>query len=304
MTMIMKHVGVFCVLAGSSLAASAAGLGLGSSSTPPDTLAASSIAPTVIATPAAQQTKPIQATPVRKQRSFNAYVLRALAAIPPGGGYAVTSSAGAKLSRAIRIADDGSLNLAPAGARPSFCSSATYLVFLSALAEMEKTHAMMLRAEIAKKLMVENQPDGVGVWGRWNANGPGTARFFHELQLGRNFTDIAAAQPGDFLKVWWTDAIGAREKGHSVIFLGTERDQQGGLVVRYWSSNLPKGYGEGRARMSRIKHMVFSRLENPERLQDVVQLPPKDAYLASMLTVNETISAMLGKIGALPVANR
>lgn len=299
----MKHLGFFCILAGIPSMVSAAGLALGSSPTPPDILAKSSMVPKVIITPASQPAKPIPATPVKKQGSFNAYVLRALAAIPPGGGYAVTTSAGANLSRAVRIAGDGSLDLAPAGARPSFCSSATYLVFLCALAEMEKGRAMTLRAEITKKLMVENQPDGVGVWGRWNANGPGTARFFHELQLGRNFTDIAFAQPGDFLKVWWTDAIGAKEKGHSVIFLGTDRDQRDGLVVRYWSSNIPNGYGEGRARMSRIKHMVFSRLENPERLKDVVQLPPRDAYLASMLTVNETISAMLGKIGASAAAN-
>src|SRR5256885_5765061 len=48
------------------------------------------------------------------------------------------------------------------------------------------------------ELMIrDGQRDGEGIWGRWNANGPGTARLFQELGIGRNFVDVSQAQPGE-----------------------------------------------------------------------------------------------------------
>jgi hypothetical protein len=287
----------------------------GSSTTPSQALTV----PVIISTPIAK-TKPIpklsgtpwtgedvgaavaSPTPERESHTLNKYVLRAIEAVPSGGGYAVTKTAMANLCRSMRIEDNGSLALTPAMARPSFCSSATYLVFLQAIEEMETRRHLKLSAATKKKLLVQNQSDGVGVWGRWNANGPGTARLFYELKLGRNFTELSEAQPGDFLKIWWTDAVGAKEKGHSVIFLGTSRDGQGGLSVIYWSSNIPMGFGEKATPISKIKHMVFSRLEHPERLNDVGRVPAKDVYLASMLTANESFANLLAKIGAVSAA--
>jgi hypothetical protein len=34
-------------------------------------------------------------------------------------------------------------------------------------------------------IISSSQRDGAGIWGRWNANGPGTARLFYELGLGQ-----------------------------------------------------------------------------------------------------------------------
>jgi hypothetical protein len=240
--------------------------------------------------------------PEREPRNLNGYVLRAIEAVPPGGGYAVTEAAMANLRRSIRIEDNGSLSLTAAAARPSFCSSATYLVFLKVIEQMETRGQLKLSTATKKKLLVESQPDGVGVWGRWNANGPGTARLFYELKLGRNFTELSEAQPGDFLKIWWTDAVGAREKGHSVIFLGTRKDEGGGPSLLYWSSNIPMGFGQKAVQISRIKHMVFSRFERPGALYDVDRLPARDAYLASMLSANESFTNLLAKIGATSAA--
>jgi hypothetical protein len=238
-------------------------------------------------------------TSERESHTLNKYVLRAIVAVPSGGGYAVTKTAMANLSKSMRIEDNGSLGVTPSVARPSFCSSATYLIFLHAIEEIEASGTIKLSAAIKKKLFVKNQSDGVGVWGRWNANGPGTARLFYELKLGRNFTELSEAQPGDFLKIWWTDAVGAKEKGHSVIFLGKSRDEQGNPSVIYWSSNLPTGFGEKVTPMSRIKHMVFSRLQHPERLNYADRMPEKDAYLSSMLTSNEPFTNLLVKIGVV-----
>jgi hypothetical protein len=71
-----------------------------------------------------------------------------------------------------------------------------------------------------ENLLIRGQGDGVGIWGRWNANGPGTARLFEELHLGKNFTSFEEARPGDFMKIFWNDNIGGTESGHSVIYLG------------------------------------------------------------------------------------
>ena len=60
---------------------------------------------------------------------------------------------------------------------------------------------------------------------------------FAELHLGRNFSDYSEARPGDFMKIFWTEEIGQREHGHSVVYLGTY-STGGQDLVRFWSSNM------------------------------------------------------------------
>ena len=131
--------------------------------------------------------------------------------------------------------------------------------------------------------MIRGQRDGEGIWGRWNANGPGTARLFHEMDLGTNFDDFAEAQPGDFMKIFWSPEVGRAEHGHSVIYLGTER-RAGMDYVRFWSSNIPTGYGEKSVPRAKIIHAIFSRLDAPGNLSRVQSAPPVDKYLASLLS--------------------
>lgn len=85
-------------------------------------------------------------------------------------------------------------------AKPNFCSEATYLIFLAVLNQLNHEDRLSLLPAVVQALLVKDQEDGSGVWGRWNANGPGTARLFHGLGLGRNFTSFEEGQPGDFLK--------------------------------------------------------------------------------------------------------
>jgi hypothetical protein len=155
---------------------------------------------------------------------------------------------------------------------------------------------LLLSANDLQSLLIKGQSDGESVWGRWNANGPGTARLFYELGMGKNFHSLTSAKPGDFLKIFWTDQIGVKEFGHSVIFLGTRATPQGG-VIRIWSSNLNVGYSEKEIPLGKIKRMLFSRLLNASALQFVSRLPKRDAYLASMLTnasTQEEMSIMVG----------
>jgi len=235
---------------------------------------------------------------------MNHEILAIISQMPHGGGYSVRTEAKRNLIKSIRMQKDGTMEIGASLAKPSFCSSATYLVFLQAILKMEQAGQLRLSDDQKQKLLVGSQPDGVGVWGRWNANGPGTAKLFHDLGIGFNFTTLSMASAGDFLKIWWTDQIGAREKGHSVIYLGVGKSPQGENVLNYWSSNLPDGYGQGSAPFSRIKHLLFSRFDNLQGLKNLTVIPARDAYLASMLQEDENRESMLKKVGTVDAPRR
>jgi len=223
-------------------------------------------------------------------------ILEAIGTMPSDGTYKASASAMAALRQAIQTAGP-SLQVDPSQATPSFCSGATYLVFVSVLARLNREDRLQWDQDTATALKVTNQIDGTGIWGRWNANGPGTARLFYELGLGRNFTSLDEAQPGDFLKIFWTEEIGAREIGHSVIYLGRGIQPDGEPFIRYWSSNEPNGYGIAKVPLRRIKRMLFSRLEHPEAIVRQRQIPSRDGYLAAMLKRSSTEAEMLQMAG-------
>ena len=219
--------------------------------------------------------------PLSALADLNELILRQIRTMPEGGGYATNREATQRLSAAIHT-EGVQLRVTPQGATPSYCSGATYLVFLKTVEALERHRQLRLTPEATAALAVRGQPDGTGIWGRWNANGPGTARLFYELGLGRNFTSYAEARPGDFMKIFWRDAVGANERGHLVIYLGTETID-GREHVRFWSSNKPGGFGEKSVPRSSIARALFSRLERPERLANVSRMPAVDTYLAGLL---------------------
>lgn len=253
---------------------------------------------------AEKETKASRALP-----AFNALILRQISAIPTGGGYDPTSAATARLGDAMTMTPDGALAFQPSAARPSYCSGATYLVFLKAIQALRSSRRLSLPTAAVESLLVRDDPkrpdrlpsdwgprDGEGVWGRWNANGPGTARLFQELGLGRNFEGFAQARTGDFLKIFWTADIGRRERGHSVVYLGRSK-RDGVEYVRFWSSNKAGGFGAKEVPRTDIARAVFSRLENPEALVKAPALPPVDDYLASLQRVDSSIEELRGKCG-------
>jgi len=214
--------------------------------------------------------------------NLNGLVLAQIDSMPAGGGYATTHAATLRLQDSTRL-DSGRLLILPSEAVPTYCSGATYLVFLKVIEGLRARESLQLDQETLDELLIRGQVDGRGIWGRWNANGPGTARLFRELGLGPNFTSLARALPGDFMKIFWTPEVGSEEHGHSVIFLGLEK-RDGVDCVRFWSSNKPGGYGEKSVPLSRISHAIFSRLENPANLTHISQIPSLDTYLASLQT--------------------
>ena len=223
-------------------------------------------------TPRAAQTAPLAP-----------YILSALRSMPVGGGYAADRAAELRLAQHGITWQGSALRISPTGASPTFCSAACYMVLLRALQQWEQNHPPLPR-EVWHSLRVEPQhADGYLSWGRANANGPGFAKWVRDLGAGYNFTALHHARPGDFLKFFHTPHIGARERGHLVIYLGTTQ-RAGQTYIRYWSANKPDGYGERTTPLTALHHLIFTRITHPYRLTQAPHLPPRDPWLNSLLT--------------------
>jgi len=201
--------------------------------------------------------------------------------MPQNGGYSTGPRASAELRRSFSM-KNGRLQVTPSKG-PSFCSAATYTLLIKAAEES------VGRLPGKERLLPSSQPDGTGIWGRWNSNGPGTAVLFAESGAGFNFTDWNRARPGDFLKIWWTDAVGKNERGHLVLFLERQNES-----LTFWSCNQSGGYGIKTVPLKKIRHALFSRLTNPEKLLDA-SLSDSNGYLASMLRKDTTWQEVLEK---------
>jgi hypothetical protein len=226
---------------------------------------------------------------------LNSLILEQMEKMPSGGKYSVSHFAKIKLQSAAHF-ESGKFFVIPTKPYVSFCSGATYLVFIKTIEELRDRGQLQLDFATLNQLIIRDQHDGEGVWGRWNANGPGTARLFYELGLGHNFTDFSQAQPGDFMKIFWNDNVGKRESGHSVIFLGTSRHPDG-EYVRFWSSNIGMGYGEKEVPRAKIANAIFSRLETPANLVRIHNAPATDSYLASLLRKKSNFAEARQKCG-------
>src|SRR5437868_411748 len=232
--------------------------------------------------------------------TLNSLILDQIHRMPSGGKYSTSHVAKIKLQSAAHF-ESGKFFVIPTKPYVSFCSGATYLVFIKTIEELRDSGQLKLDYATLNQLIIRDQHDGEGVWGRWNANGPGTARLFYELGLGRNFTDFDQAQPGDFMKIFWNSNVGRRESGHSVIFLGTTQHADG-QYVRFWSSNIGMGYGEKEVPRSKITNVIFSRLETPANLARINSAPATDSYLSSLLRKNANFAEATKKSGIECVA--
>jgi len=221
----------------------------------------------------------------------NQTILTMVRKMPLQGGYSPAESTNDIMMEAVRVADN-QLQIDPSLARPNHCAEATYIVFLETLRQLVPASTV---SPLASALAAHHEKDGTGVWGRWNANGPGTACLFYQLGLGRNFTSWNEARPGDFMKIFWQEQVGKNEHGHSAIYLEQSRDPQTGeQQVRFWSSNeSTRGFGSRTVAKSKIKAVIFSRLEHPGAILKATQLAPVDRYLASLQSVDSSLAEAL-----------
>lgn len=224
-------------------------------------------------------------------QSFNSSVLEAVQSMPKKGGYVLTNVSPTRMRDAFSW-DLDQLLVNDSKATPSYCTTATYVVFFKAMNAWWKVNGFPAK-EVQELFKPNLEADGVRVWGRWNSNGPGTAKFFRDTDLGTNFTDISKALPGDFLKIWWNTDIGKKESGHSVVFIRSDE-----ATITFWSSNTSTdGYGERTIPKSMAKRLLFSRLERPENAVKMKDQPEKDLFLESMLSRESSWKEVLDVTG-------
>jgi len=235
------------------------------------------------------------AGPQMDTTDYNSYVLEAVKSMPNGGTYSQADAATINLGKSI-YASNGIVEQNPLVASPIYCSGASYEAFIAVIGKLQQQGVIHLTPEAVQGLMVNMQPDGTDYWGRWNANGPGTARAFYELNLGQNFLSWKDAKPGDFMKMWFTNEIGKYEHGHSVVYLGSFKKDSVDYF-RYWSSDPPLGRGTHEKPYSHAARVLFSRLQHPENLNNIPQMPKTDPYTASLLTTPSNIDEMKRMIG-------
>lgn len=201
------------------------------------------------------------------------------------GGYSTEDRAKVALTEAFQWNERYQRPLFnPRVARPSFCSGAVYAALLSALLKWEEmNHRRAISPEAWRALLPRMVADGEGPWGYANANGPGFALLVHRLGAGVNFTDWSKARPADVMKIWWTDEIGGRERGHLVVVVKVEPD-----AVEVWSSHMakddqPGGYGLRRIPRNAVSRALFTRITNPAAFNRA-HLLPDEPWLTRQLT--------------------
>lgn len=228
-----------------------------------------------------------------------------------------TQNAWMGMNEAVTLDPSGQATIDVARARPSFCSSAIYMLFLKSLSNWstDYNHPITAKSWINLKpytmadMTYPIQGDGVGAWGMANSNGPGYAVLLNQLGMGKNYyvglaseystesarlAAFAQGQKYDVMKIFWNDSVGKDEAGHLVLYLGREdeKDPTTGKVthyINYWSSNGSKtdinaGYGVAKCNIDKIKRAVFTRVVAPSNINRVESIAPtaKNQFLADL----------------------
>ena len=211
------------------------------------------------------------------------WVMESIEEMPSKGGYELTRRPPEKLRDAFSW-NLNELHIDQYSAVPSYCTTATYIIFYKVLEKYWAYTRSQPGRAVLEMIKPDIDSDGVRIWGRWNSNGPATAKLFYETGMGKNFDRIEDASPGDFLKLFWNGEIGKNEKGHSVVYLGTER-VNGIRMIKFWgSSKDTEGFGIRLVPMTDAKYLLFSRLINLRNADNIASLPVTDDFLASMLS--------------------
>jgi len=94
--------------------------------------------------------------------ALNQYVLNAVKSMPRGGGYEASQKAVDRLAWSVKLRD-GKIrtNLKEAG--PSFCSGATYIVFLKVIEELRKKGSLKLSQKSLARYADLDKEDGEGI---------------------------------------------------------------------------------------------------------------------------------------------
>lgn len=110
---------------------------------------------------------------------------------------------------------------------------------------------------------------------------------------------MGKARSGDIMKLWWTEAVGAKERGHLTIYLSQTEDS-----LTFWSSNQSNsgktpGYGTKTIPKSTVRHVLFTRITRPEAFANAPHVGT-DPWLGSLLKKTVTMEEALSRCGLTP----
>jgi hypothetical protein len=91
----------------------------------------------------------------------NDLVLEQVRQMPKGGRYSVSHFAKIRLQSSAHF-ESGKFFVIPSG--PSFCSGATYLVFIRTIEALRERGQLRLDYGTLERLIIRDQRDGEGVW--------------------------------------------------------------------------------------------------------------------------------------------
>lgn len=207
---------------------------------------------------------------------YNRQILQAMDKVmairPDGGGY-YTGIGDSPVGYSLAL---NGYNLINPIKNSSYCSGATYTVFIEALNLINSNYINQMNSSQLDAVRMQRadgtpRPDNELLWGLWNNDFWGVADAMVAFANVGQVIPPYAARPGDFLKIQWT-----KSSGHFVIFLGWIKGANGLPVgVRYWSSNTgTNGYGESEHSISSIYALLPVRLTNPD---NIVTIDPQKA---------------------------
>ena len=229
---------------------------------------------------------------------YNKMILDIIKAMPKGGGYTLNVNELQLPTITANSVGDGKWEMRVFEGHPSHCTSATYTIFAMLAATLQNGGRINLTPPELESLAIQPtmpdgkaRVDGEGPFQIFNSNGAGAAALIKHTGTGISFRDdkFIYARPGDFLKLFWNENVGATERGHQVVFLD-HRTVAGREMVCFWGSQRQKhdkrreggseplyfpmadgdevvdGYGEVCRPRGDIKAMVFSRVTCMEHL--------------------------------------
>jgi hypothetical protein len=172
---------------------------------------------------------------------YNRMILDIVHNLPKGGGYDRDHP---ELPVVGGLELGGRWEILVRHGHPSHCTSATYSVYAHLAVLLQSNSKINLNGDEIRSLeAATTMPDGThlvdgqGPFWIFNSNGAGTAALLHHTGTGFSFRDdaLAYARPGDFLKLFWNNHVGASESGHQVVYTG-RRIIAGRDMVCFWGS--------------------------------------------------------------------
>ena len=153
------------------------------------------------------------------KESFNTCLIQAMAETEDGGGYdrsreaaeGFTQTSWEGMEAAFVMDEEGAVSIDMEKARPSFDSSAAYMLLLKALTLWDEDGQISpeawknLKPYTVEGLAYPVQEEGEGAWGMASAKGPGLAVLVHKLGAGENTYLAPRASyesDDDYLAVW------------------------------------------------------------------------------------------------------